>query len=555
MIKKHSFSVVILALVVTFCFNCATKKPNVTNTTNTIFKNPILPGFYPDPSICKVDGSYYLVNSTFAYFPGIPIFRSANLVNWEQIGNVLNRPGQLNLDGLEVSQGVFAPAIRYQNGVYYITCTIVGGKNNFVVTATDPSGPWSDPVWIPEVEGIDPSLFFDDDDRAYIIYNSTAPENAPLYNGHRTIKMVEFDIEKLQVIGAPIILVNGGTDLSKKPVWIEGPHIYRKNGFYYLLAAEGGTSEQHSEVVFRSRSINGPYLGYSENPILTQRHLPEGREDAITSTGHADIFEDDNGDWWGVFLGCRPYLGNHYNTGRETFMAPVVWKDNWPVFDLQGELVKRTYNISKTSHPVIKKTSTIRYEFENPDLGFEWLFLRTPREKWYTIIDNRLHIKTRKENISKLEQPSFIGLRQQHLRGSISTKMHFDADHRHEKAGLIVFQNAEHFYYICKSVNDNKPVIQLYASKGHELVMLNEMELFSSEVQLRIEAKGEFYDFLFSEENNEWQELGKDVDAKFLSTENAGGFVGAIYGLYTTSLNRESNNTAIFNWVKMQNND
>lgn len=175
-------------------------------------------GFYPDPSICKSEGTYYLVNSTFAYFPGIPIFKSRDLVNWEQIGNVLDRPERLNLDGLDVSRGVFAPTIRNNNGIYYVVCTIVWGNNNFVVTATNPAGPWSNPTWIPEVEGIDPSLFFDTDGKCYIIYNSEAPNKEPLNKGHGTIKMYEFDAEKGKVIGKPLILVNGGTDISKKPI-------------------------------------------------------------------------------------------------------------------------------------------------------------------------------------------------------------------------------------------------------------------------------------------------------------------------------------------------
>jgi len=197
------------------------------------YLNPILAGFYPDPGITRVGEDYYLVLSTFAYFPGVPIFHSKDLVNWEQIGNVLDRPEQLDLDGLGVSKGIFAPTIEHHEGVFYMVTTLVGNGGNFVVTATDPAGPWSNPVWLPEVNGIDPSLFFDDDGKAYIIYNSDAPDNKPLYDGHRTIRMFEFDYEALKTVGQNYILVNGGVDISKKPVWIEGPHIYKKDGLYY----------------------------------------------------------------------------------------------------------------------------------------------------------------------------------------------------------------------------------------------------------------------------------------------------------------------------------
>ncbi|NLA21707.1 MAG: glycoside hydrolase family 43 protein, partial [Candidatus Marinimicrobia bacterium] len=232
------------------------------------YYNPILAGFYPDPSICRVGDDYYLVNSTFAYFPGIPVFHSRDLVNWKLIGHVMDRAEQMNLEGLGVSEGIFAPAIRFHDGLFYITCTLVGAGGNYVVTAQNPAGPWSNPVWLPQIDGIDPSLFFDQDGKAYIVYNSVAPNNRPLYEGHRTIRMYQFDYEKLKVISPEIILVNGGTDISKKPIWIEGPHIFRKDNFYYLICAEGGTSWEHSEVVFRSEQVTGPYVPYAKNPIL-----------------------------------------------------------------------------------------------------------------------------------------------------------------------------------------------------------------------------------------------------------------------------------------------
>ena len=295
-------------------------------TQDRLFTNPILAGFYPDPSICRVGNNYYMINSTFSYFPGIPVFHSKDLVNWKLIGHVMDRPEQMDLTGLGVSRGIFAPAIRFNKGIFYVTCTLVDAGGNFIVTSASPEGPWSNPVWIPKINGIDPSMFFDDNGKAYIIYNSVAPDNKPLYDGHRTIRMYEFDVENLKVFGEEKVLVNGGVDLSKKPVWIEGPHIFKVNDYYYLIAAEGGTGDQHSEVVFRSDNVDGPYVPYEKNPILTQRHLDPDRKNPITSTGHADLIQTENGDWLAVFLGCRPYSmsgDGFYNTGRETFLAPV----------------------------------------------------------------------------------------------------------------------------------------------------------------------------------------------------------------------------------------
>jgi alpha-N-arabinofuranosidase len=266
------------------------------------FTNPILAGFYPDPSICRVGSDYYLVNSTFSYFPGITVFHSKDLVNWKLIGYVLERQEQLNLDGQGVSRGIFAPAIRYHNGTFYVTCTLVDIGGNFVATSKSPEGPWSHPVWIPQINGIDPSMFFDENGKSYILYNSIAPDDKPLYNGHRSIRMYEFNLDSLKIMGEEKILVNGGTDINKKPIWIEGPHIFKKDGYYFLMAAEGGTSDQHSEVVFRSKNCDGPYVPYAHNPILTQRHLDPKRESAITCTGHADLVQTEQGDWWAVFF-------------------------------------------------------------------------------------------------------------------------------------------------------------------------------------------------------------------------------------------------------------
>lgn len=294
------------------------------------YRNPILAGFYPDPSICRVGADYYLVNSTFAYFPGIPIFHSRDLVHWTQLGHVVTRPGQLNYDGLGVSRGIFAPSIRHHDGTFYLVCTMVDAGGNFLMTATNPAGPWSDPVWL-GFDGIDPSIFFDDDGRAYIVNNGPPPET-PLYQGHRAIWIQEFDPRAQKLTGPREVLVNGGVDRSKHPIWIEAPHIFKKDGWYYLICAEGGTAEDHSEVVFRSRAARGPCVAWNRNPILTQRTLDPKRPDPVTCSGHADFVATPDGAWWAVFLACRPYEGNLYNTGRESFLLPVKWTDDgWPM--------------------------------------------------------------------------------------------------------------------------------------------------------------------------------------------------------------------------------
>ena len=294
------------------------------------YRNPVLAGFHPDPSITRAGDRFYLVASTFSFFPGIPVFESTDLVHWRQIGNVIDRPSQLDFDGLGISRGVFAPTIEYHDGTFYVANTAVDSGGNFIATAKDPAGPWSDPIWLPTIGGIDPSLFFDDDGRVYIL-NNDAPIGEPRYSGHRAIWMQEFNLARMQPTGVRKVLIDGGVDPSTNPIWIEGPHIFKRGGWYYLSCAEGGTGPQHSQVILRSRNPWGPYAPYEKNPILTQRDLPGDRDHPITNAGHAQLVETPDGRWWATFLASRNYGQVHYNTGRETFLLPVKWEDGWPM--------------------------------------------------------------------------------------------------------------------------------------------------------------------------------------------------------------------------------
>ncbi|AFN75323.1 Alpha-N-arabinofuranosidase [Melioribacter roseus P3M-2] len=546
-----------LLLFLTFCVYNAQEK----------YSNPILMGFYPDPSICKVEDNYYLVNSSFAYFPGIPVFQSKDLVNWKLIGHVLDRKEQMNTNGLGVSRGVFAPSIRYHNGLFYVTCTLVDAGGNFIVTAKDPAGPWSNPVWIPEINGIDPSPFFDDDGKAYIVYNSVAPDNKPLYDGHRTIRIYELDLDSLKVRGDEHILVNGGTDLSKRPIWIEGPHIFKKDGYYFLIAAEGGTGDNHSEVVFRSKNLLGPYEPYAKNPILTQRHLDPNRKNPITSTGHADFVVTDGGDWWAVFLGCRPYDNGYYNTGRETFLAPVKWIDGWPVINPDYEEVQYFYPYpAKPAKEFAERKYSGNFiivdEFDEDELSGDWIYLRTPEEKWHSLKEKEgfLRINLRPETCSGNGNPSFIGHRQQHIKCSAETKLNFSPESEFEKAGLVIFQNEKHFYYLCKSKNKLNDRVQLFKStSGNELELIEEAivpaELRSEDIRLKIVSEGKEYSFHYAWNEGEWNTFLNKLDASFLSTKVAGGFVGAVFGLYATSSGKISSNKAFYDYFIYRGND
>lgn len=524
------------------------------------FTNPIMAGFYPDPSVTRVEEDYYLVNSTFAYFPGIPVFHSKDLKNWKQIGSVIDRPSQMTFFGDRTSRGLFAPSINFYKGTYYITCTNIDKRGNFVMTAKKPEGPWSDPVWLPQVRGIDPSLFFDQD-KAYIVYNSDAPDNKPLYSGHRTIRTFQFDPVNLKVIGEEVQLVNGGVDITKKPVWIEGPHIFKRGEWYYICAAEGGTSVNHSQVILRSKQATGPYVPYEKNPILTQRDLDPNRKDPITSTGHAELVEGPDGKTYAIFLAVRPYEGNHYNTGRETFIAPVKWTDGWPIINPDHKEVKYSYTADfkevKQVAPPQSGNFAYRTTFDKK-LDQSLLFLRTNDTSWYKLDKtNGLTMKLLPETCMGLGNPAFIGKRQQHLAGSASTEMTFTASQSNEKAGMLIFQGEYNFYYICKSIKDGKQVVQLYKGNPSTKTMdlITEAPITAKKVQFKIEADREFYSFYYAETPGKWKLLKDSVDGKFLSTQTAGGFVGSLFALYATSSGENSTNKASYKWLDYAGND
>jgi xylan 1,4-beta-xylosidase len=554
--RKRTFSVfALLGLVLSYALSAQ----SITLT------NPILTGFYPDPSVVKVGSDYYLINSTFSYFPGIPVFHSKDLKNWKQIGNVIDRPDQLDFMGERLTRGLFAPAISYYQGTYYVTCTDIDHDGNFVVTAKNPAGPWSKPVKIPQVRGIDPSLYFDEENKkAYILYNSDAPDNKPLYSGHRTIRMFEFDPVNLKVLGEEKQLVNGGVDLSKKPVWIEGPHILKRNNWYYLYAAEGGTSVNHSEVVFRSQSVWGPYTPYEHNPILTQKGLPEDRKDPITSAGHAQLVEGPDGKTYAIFLAVRPYEGDYYNTGRETFIAPVEWKDEWPVINPDSKEIKYAYaaNYPEVKQPgALPQSGNFAYTLTfDKTLDPALLMMRTLDKTAYSLSKKEgLTLKLKPETLADLGNPSFVGKRQQHLYSTAETELNFAARSEKEKAGLVIFQDEEHYYLLCQSTVRDKAVIQLYKSKPKEkdLELLTEVPLGTKpgKVGLRIVSEGATYGFYYSKDAKNWLPLKDKLDARFLSTKEAGGFIGCLYGLYATSSGEPSTNSASFHYLKYRGDD
>ena len=512
------------------------------------FYNPILQGCYPDPSITRKGDDYYLVTSTFAMFPGVPIFHSKDLVNWTQIGHVLDRKSQLKVQDTGISAGIYAPSIKYNanNETFYmITTQFAGDINNMVVKTKDPFQGWSE-VYKLKFNGIDPSLFFDDNGKAYVVHNDAPDRGKELYNGHRVIKIWEYDVENDQVIaGTDKIIVDGGVDLSRKPIWIEAPHIYKKNGIYYLMCAEGGTGDWHSEVIFTSENPMGPYVPAPNNPILSQRYLNSNRANKVDWAGHADLVEGTDGKHYGVFLAIRPNEKGLVNTGRETFILPVDWSGKYPVFENglvpmepKLKMPKGVENKTGTEGFFPNGNFTFTDNFTAPKLDYRWIGMRGPREDFITTSKNGLSIKPFAVSIKAVAPVSALFQRQQHQHFTATTTMKFTPKSENELAGLTCYQS-ERFNYVFGITKKDKDFYILLekTEKGQSKIIASAKIDVKMPVQLQVTAKGDEYKFNYSVDGVNFTNLGGIVSGDILSTNVAGGFTGSLIGLYATSAN------------------
>jgi xylan 1,4-beta-xylosidase len=507
------------------------------------FRNPILPGCYPDPSICRVDEDYYLVTSTFEYFPGLPIFHSRDLIHWRQIGHVLDRPSQLDLDEVRPSGGLYAPTIRHHNGTFYVINTLVDGKTgrgNFIVTATQPQGPWSEPYWL-DANGIDPSLLFDDDGKCW--YVGTRLNEDGYYTEHTEIFLQELDLKKMKLVGEETVLWDGAV---KGVVWAEAPHIYKVSGYYYLLIAEGGTAHHHAVTIVRSKNIAGPYETYRGNPVLTHRHL--GLDYPIVGTGHADLVETQNGEWWAVLLAMRPYGGYYYNLGRETFLVPVRWEDEFPIFSPGTGRVEFEYPAPNLPEHIWQPLPT-RDDFNDATLAYQWNFLRTPRDDFYSLTERKgfLRLRLRPQQLSELTNPSFVGRRQQHIDFTAQASFEFTPQ-ANECAGLVLIQNNNFHFRFVVTYENNNIICLIRRSHGKDETLATQ-HLPVGHYTLKVTAHEQNYNFYFST-NDKWYALAENVDGRILSTPVAGGFVGAYIAVYASSNGQPSTNHADIDWFE-----
>lgn len=495
------------------------------------FNNPIITGFHPDPSVCRKGDNYYLVTSTFEYFPGVPVFYSRDLIHWRQIGHCLTRKSQLNLEKTRSSGGIYAPTIRYHDGTFYMVTTNITGGGNFYVYTNDPLAEWSDPVWVDQ-GGIDPSLFFDDDGRVY--FTST---------GENGIVQSQIDIRT----GKRLTDVNhiwAGTGGS----YPEGPHLYKINKLYYLMIAEGGTWYGHMETIARGNNPWGPFKGYDNNPILTHRSVLNN----IQTVGHADLIEAHNGTWWMVFLGIRPN-NNHpqyHHLGRETFLAPVTWaSDGWPVVGRNGRVFLEMEADCLPFHRW--QEENVRDDFLNQKLGQQWNFLRNPRDEDWSLAARPGWLKLAGSEITlnDVDSPAFIGRRQEHFSCSVSTSLDFSPRCDDEEAGLTVLMNERHHYEIAVTRIKGKRCIIVQRRIGSLQGVVVCDKIGKGIVTLKIDADPDTYTFSYSLKDREFKTIAKG-ETRYISTEVAGGFTGVYFAMYATGNGKRSTQPAYFDWFE-----
>jgi len=514
----------------------------------TRLKNPVLPGFHPDPSICRVGGDFYLAASSFAYFPGVPIFHSRDLAHWRQIGSALDRPSQLPLEGAEVSRGIFAPTIRWHGGVFYIATTNVSAGGNFLVTASDPAGPWSEPIWIEGADGIDPSLFFDDDGRCYYHGTCERREGARYY-GDNEIYLQELDLASGRLIGERHAIWHSAL---RGAVWPEGPHVYKIGEWHYLLISEGGTAHEHAITVARSKSLTGYYEGFKGNPILTHRHL--GRDFPISNVGHGDLVQTPRGEWWMALLASRPYGGRHRNLGRETFMAPVSWEDGWPVVSPgigQARLDERFPDLEPApiAPPSLGESDAFDFR-ELSAFPAGMMFLRNPVPGDYELAggpEGGLFMRLGNESLAGLGPVSYCCVRQRHMSFEAQALLRFRPESEGEGAGLAIFQSHKCHYLFLLALKGGAPALRVAkCSAGEQSVPAERAcesllgAAFAGAVPagglfLRISARGQELSFSCSLDGERWAAVLEGADARILSPDFAGGFVGATIGMHAFS--------------------
>lgn len=522
----------------------------------SVIKNPILKGFHPDPSIIRVGDDYYIATSTFEWWPGIKISHSKDLVHWETLTYALDDVNILDLRGVGPSQGIWAPCLTYDKGKFYLVFTIVNSfycnmydTRNFLVTADDIMGPWSKPVALNNF-GFDPSLFHDDDGRKYMVSMVTDHRVPKKYAGR--IILQEYDAVHQCMTGSVTEIYKG------EKIFLEGPHIFKRDGWYYLFSADTGTGEGHGQTIQRARTVTGPYEMYKSPKmerqedseaysILTSRHHPQW---LLQKSGHADLVETQNGEWYAVhlcgraldsrnpedaqrFAGCR-----RYPLGRETAIQKMRWtKDGW--LELDGESTLPAIEVEAPKLPeFVFPEKAVRDEFDSTTLNPEYQSLRIPMTEEYISLTKRpgwLRMYGR-EGLASLFRQTLLARRWTEFQFEASTCLEFEPEVFKQMAGLICMYDTENYLYlhVTKDEDLGRCISILKAENKQYSYPVGFVALpEDGKVYLKVEVDHEKLQFFYGTGEENYQPLGPCFDCSFLSDEACvqGWFTGAMVGL------------------------
>ena len=494
-----------------------------------MIENPILKGFSPDPSIIRVGEDYYIATSTFEWWPGIHLFHSKDLKNWEQIKSPIQRLSQANLIGDPTSGGIWAPCLSYYDGIFYIVYTDVKTKkgryynnHNYLIYTDDINKEWSEPIYLNST-GFDPSLFHDIDGKKYLVN---------MRNGFKGILLQEYDHEKKELVGE-VKNIYKGTEYG----YTEGPHIYHIGDWYYLIVAEGGTGYGHCVTMARSKDIWGPYETDPNNPMLTSR---ENDDVYLKKCGHADITDTPSGEWYMVHLCSRPNKGSTKSLlGRETAIQKVYWsEDGWLRLVGDDKTPKTNVEEPMNTKEVIMNKKPDKDDFLTGELD---AFYKTPR---IPLIDNS-SLSERKgylrlygqESLNSLHNVSLVARRQTEYHAMAETCVEFTPNYPEQVAGITYFYDAMNYYFLGKTVDEEGiEVLQLIKSDTgviediiEPIPLMNQNQIY---LKIETDYLGEFSYFYYSYDGINWVDIEVSLSTDILTDEHCRGFTGAHFGMF-----------------------
>ncbi len=498
------------------------------------YTNPVLRGLNPDPSICRVGDDFYMVTSSMYLYPGAPIYTSKDLVNWKMIGYSLTKKEHFFTDKNHASPMMYATTLRYNKGIFYMITTDVNGGGNFFVTAKNPAGPWSDPVQVDQPV-FDPSLFFDDDGKVYYTRRGDFK--------NKDIVQAEIDITTGKLL-TPLRGISKGLISDDT----EGPHLFKREGWYYLTMGEGGSRALHMQTIARSKSPWGPFESNPANPVITQNNAWWHH---IRALGHADFIDAPDGSSWAICLGTRHVDYDAFSAiGRETFLLPVEWKDGWPT-------VKPAYRYNlQINAPTLPlkpwATEPVKDGFDNTSLGLKWNMLMYPFTPWYSLDERKgyLRLKGTADSLHETKQVAFIGTRQKEMSGEFITAFEFVPQASNEEAGITVFQKSNFHYDLFITIRNNKQVAVLKKTVGDMVIEVASIPVTGKRFECKVVFDAFKYHF-FIKQNKDWVEAGSGV-VNLVSTEVASVWSGIFLGMYTTGNGKPCTNPADFDWTDIQ---